>query len=204
MNKPAALALALGLVLPIAASAETQLIRSSYVVEPRTATRNDAVLRGQVEGGFGRFYGGVRAETVAAPEDAGNLNLYLGLRPTVGAVAMDVSFTRNVEAACCGAVALNVGRPVGRRARIGARFYFDASAENAGTEARASVTVARGVSLAGGIAGRISARDPGDDARLGFDFGLTRKFTDLCNVDVRYRDAIAEDAVARMMFEMKF
>jgi len=204
MIRSAALALALGLLLPMAAEAETRLIHSSYAVEPRTATRKDAVLRGQVEGAFGRLYGGVRAETVAAPDDPGNLNVYLGLRPIIGAVAMDVSFTRNVESACCGAVAVNVGRPVGRRARIGARFYFDASAANAGTEARASVKVSHGISLAGGVAGRISARDPGEDARVGFDLGLTRKFTDLCNVDVRYRDAIAEDAVARMIFQMKF
>lgn len=204
MVRPTLLAAGLLLACPGALSAEPGILKSSYVVDRVSETRMDAVVHGRVEGAASGFYGGVRAETVPQPDDPGNVAVYFGMRPRVGDVAMDVSYTRNVEAPCCGGVALNVGRDVGARGRFGARVYFDAAGDTAETEARASVTVSRGLQVAGGVGSSFSARDLGEDTRMGFDLGLTRQLSDLCLMDLRYRDAIAAAARAQMSLEVRF
>jgi hypothetical protein len=204
MARSPLLAAGLLLALPAAAPAETDTLSSSYVVERQSETRQDAVIRGRVEGAAGRFYGGARAETVPRPDDPGSVDVFFGVRPRIGDLAMDVSYVRDVGPACCGAMAMNLGREAGARGRVGARFYFFAARETAETEARASVTVFRGVRVAGAAGSSFSTHNFGQDAGVGFDLGLSRPLSDLGLSDLRYRDAIAEAAKAQMSPEVKF
>jgi hypothetical protein len=162
------------------------------------------VLRGRVQGSLGDFYGGLNAETRPEPDEAGNLGVYVGVRPGFGGVAMDLSYRRDVEAACCGAVALDVGRPLGRSARVGARLVLDTAGNTAATEARASVEVSPGYTVAGGVGTRFSARSLGENARTGFNLGVSRRLTSQMLMDLRYRHPATEDGGAGMSVEVSF
>lgn len=188
-----------GLLSP-AVRSESISVSSSYAVDPVTETRRDAVIRGRVEGEVGGFYGGIRAETLPKPDDVGAVAVYLGMRPRLGDVSMDLAWTRNVEADCCGALAVDVSRNVGESGRVAARVRFDATGDSAETEARASVRVYSGTRLAGGIGTRVD----GDSAQLGFDVGLSRALADLCTLDLRYRDAASGAPRAEMLLKARF
>ena len=192
------LLLLVSLASPVAA--EGVGVRHSYAVDEATSARPDPVVRGRVEGWAGRYYGGVRAATIPEPDETADVDVYVGMRPRVGDVAMDFGVTRDVAGACCGGLAADVSRPLGDAARVGARIYFDPDG-TAETEARAAVTVARGTRIAGGVGGRF--RDA-DDPSVGFNVGVSRLLAELCRFDLRYRDAIAADRRAEVSLKVGF
>ena len=193
----------IALACPLAALADSINLHSDYAVDQITVSRPDAVMRGRVEGKVGHFYGGVAAATLPQPDDAADVDVYFGMRPTLGPVAMDVNYARDLEADCCGDLALVLSRPLGERAQLGARVRYDAAGETAETEARASVTVFRGTSLGGGVGTRLGGGDAaaGD---VGFDVGLSRQLAAMCALNLRYRDAIAAAPRAEMSLNVNF
>jgi hypothetical protein len=191
---------ALALGGPAIGRADGLDLSSSYAVQRVSRTQPDPALRGRVEGSAGGFYGGIRAWTIPEPDRAGAVDVFFGARPKLGAVSVDVGFSRELEAECCGDVAIQVVRPLGRRGRLRASVRYDTAGSSPETEARASVAVARGYRVGAGVGGRLDAHEP----VFGFDVGLSRKLTEAGSLDMRYRDAIDTDPRAELLLQARF
>jgi hypothetical protein len=193
----ASLVLATLVLAPSAGLAEMITVSSDVAVDSEA---QDPVVRGRVEGSAAGVYAGFTAATLPRPDRAAEAGLRVGIRPRVWDAGVDFGYTRQSEAPCCGEVALNVDRSIGDDAALGARVYFDTASDTAGAEARAAITVVRGMRVDGGVV----ARDALDEAQLGLDFGVQRELFDDCRLDLRYRDAVLAPARAEVNLQMDF
>jgi hypothetical protein len=201
MVRYALLATTLALCPPTAGLAEMINVATALSVDPAEPSQ-DPVVRGRVEGTARQFYTGLRAASVPDPERAGDVDLYVGMRPTWRAVSGDLNYTRRLQDDCCGRLGLSVGRRIGNRADIGARVYYVPAEARAGSEAHAAVTVFRGYR----VDGTLSAREalPGADPEYGMNLGVSRSLAEDCDVGLRYQNASFSGSRAEMSLEMDF
>jgi hypothetical protein len=200
MLRPSLILAALALAPPDAV-AEVITLTSNYGVDaPPPEAGRDPAVRGRVEAEGAGIYAGFSAATVPQPDDTADLDLTLGVRPRFRGNRMDLSYTHRVDEPGSGKVALRVDRPLGDEGTLGARVFFDAASDSAGAEARAAVTVVRGMRVDAGIVAQNALADP----QIGLDFGLQRALADLCRLDLRYRDAVLAPARAEMNLRMDF
>jgi hypothetical protein len=122
-----------------------------------------------------------------------DVDVRLGIRPSVDALGAALRYTREALDACCGGFLVNLGAIPGEAARS-ARVYFDPGAA-AEAEARASVSVTRGT------ASPLGDIDGGAEARL--DARLARVLAALCRIDPR-QTAAAEDPHAEASLPLGF
>ena len=100
------------------------------------------LLTGRVEGSLGGLYGGVGGQTPAAIGQASAIDVYIGMRPELGPLDVDLGYRRRVspgDAPCCGRLDLRVSRPLGGAVRIGGGLRFDPGTATGRAEATASL-----------------------------------------------------------------
>jgi hypothetical protein len=109
-----------------------------------------------VEGRAGPVFGGVSGGTLADPERAGEVSLYLGLRPELPLGHAELRLAQPLDAAP--ALTMNFDRPLGRRATFTTRLAVDPDAATGNT--RASLELTPGTSLAAELGGALRANGP--------------------------------------------
>jgi hypothetical protein len=123
---------------------------------------------------------GVAGEEVGGPlpsaTDGAPVDIHLGIRPRVDALATALRYTREALDACCGGFLVNLGTAPGDALRA-AHVYFDPGTSEA--EARAAVTVSRGTAHPLGTLE--------EDAEPGLDARLARVLAVLCGIDRKAR-----------------
>lgn len=204
----------LALWMPVAAAATEPAplgyglsVTSNNIDRGETQSDDDPAVQGHLEGRMGPVYAGVRASSVKRGADRLEAKVFLGVRPKVGALSLDLNYQRYLYARsgdCCGEVALTVARPVGERGSFGARVALDPEAERLRAEATASLVVARDVAV-GGAVGRDSgvAGEPGGD-RVSWRLGASRAFADTVTVDVQRHDSNVDPARTVLSIAFEF
>jgi hypothetical protein len=173
LARPAGLlALALACVAPAAGADPIRFATGLGLVRPDERIP-EARLQGSLEGRAGRLVAGLRGRTVPAPDRAADLDLYLGLRPTTGPLALDVTYTRSLSETapeCCGTLGVDLSRTLGPAA-LGGALRLDPRQAVARAEARAAVALGRRTRVTGTLGGDYDARSAGGNAgvRVGFD-----------------------------------
>jgi hypothetical protein len=187
----------LALSQPSVGEAEVSNLTSNHGLE-RVGPQHDPVVRGRVRNEATGLDAGFQAATVPRPERAADVDQTLGIRPKIWDSAMDLSDDRRVAAPCCDEASLGPDRQFGDLGVPGARVYFDPASDIADAEARAAITVVRGIEIDAGIAEQDALSGP----RLDHNAGL--ELADLCRMDPRYRDAVLAPARAEMNLQMDF
>lgn len=184
-----------------------RLVTASYSVRTPTTPRAEPTIHGRVEGAAGGVYGGLRAATLDRQEHEARFDIYLGLRPDIGPLSVDLAYTRRMDetgGGCCGAVALSLGRPFGEGGALSARLNLDSVTETALTEAQASMALPRDYRIRGSISSRFSTRDLSADPRLAVDLGASRAITDSVTVNLRFQEASQAPGRAALSLNVKF
>ena len=171
----ASLALAIALALAAPAKADPVRLSTDFSDEGPTAHAPAPRPRASLEGRAGRLHG-ARGRTAPRPKHAADFDLHLGMRPHVGAVAIDLADARGlsrVGASCCGTVALGLDRKLGMAA-VGGALRFDPGEAITRAEARAAVTLGRRTRISGALGGRYDPNASGSNAEVSIDLGASR------------------------------
>lgn len=177
----------------------------NFTARPAPGPDGHASIAGELSRGLGPLYGGMRARSVAVSDHAAEFDLYLGMRPSFGAIAMDLKLTQRATdvRVGAGAVAMSLSRPLGSIGAIIARLGYDAATDRARSETRASLRLGA-TTFDGGAAHSFQADGLNGTERLTFDLGAARSFVDFGDVDLRLRDPASSPLRAEFNWQVRF
>lgn len=144
-------------------------------------------LQGYIEPSIGIFYGGVWASTMGrsfSGQDA-EFDLYLGVRPTFGDLALDFGYVRYIYTPggdCCGEIYGKATYAFTEQFSAGGELYFDPEASTTYGVLNAAVALPYDFSLSGGIGTYFTGE-------ADWNVGLSYTFAETVTVDARYHDA---------------
>lgn len=176
------------------------LIRHFSVERPRD--RDRAAIHTRIEGRAGRFYGGLKGEARVRNAASHQLNLYIGLRPRLGPLSVDLGYSRSVADDAGGTVALSIRRRLGIGGSVDAGLRFEPETAAARTEARAQVRVRRHLSLGAGVSGAFGAA--GADPVLAWSLNADSVFAHGLDVRLRVGDDTRAAPRAAVSLAMRF
>lgn len=188
------------------AEADPFYVTSAFSVDRPQERTPDPTLKGRIEGTAGSFYGGVNGRTLPEPDRAAAFDLYVGLRPQIGRVALDLGYSRQMsdgDTGCCGQVAVGLGGDVGARARLGARLQVDPQDEIATAEASATVDLFETTRIAGRLGHRFDV-SPDGGSQLTLDVGASRPLGTGASMDLRFSDASSRAGRAELSMRLQF
>ena len=151
-------------------------------------------FQGYIEPSYGMFYGGVWFSTIDGdfatgdPDDDIEVDLYLGIRPEFGNLALDFGYTRFVydsSGDCCGEFHAKATYAFNETFSAGGELYFDPDADVTYGVANASVVLPHDFTFSAAFGGRL---DSGSD-NIDWNAGLSYTFNDLVTLDGRYHDS---------------
>lgn len=122
-------------------------------IAARFRIAGEAQLRGELEGRAGPVFGGVSGGTLADPARAGELALFLGLRPELPEGHAELRLAQPLDAAP--ALTVSFDRPLGRRASFATRLAV--APEAAAGSSRASLDLTEASRLAVELGGALRA-----------------------------------------------
>lgn len=190
---------ALLIAVPAAAQAQDTLtpsfgfaITSNYFSKGQTQSDDKPAAQAYLEGAYGMFYGGVWTSTVELDADRLEVDLYAGVRPTLGEVDFDISYVRylyNQSGDCCGEAVFDVSYPVEDFALIGAYYAYDTELKTDWLEGRAEYYFADVWFASVNVGNDFGTLDLGPDHMTAYDVGFGRSLGDNGLVDLRYHDS---------------
>lgn len=188
------------------AAADPFRMISVFSVERPRERPTEPLLKGRVEGAAGNFYGGFRGRTVPLAEHSAAFDIYVGVRPRLGTLDVDVGYSRHVTdeaAGCCGTFALRLDREIGQSAELGAQLRMDPAGESGRAEARAEVHIFERTRIQGTLGHNFDGAGP-EASAVTFDFGATRPLGTGASLDLRYRDASYRPGRAEVSVKVRF
>jgi len=198
----ASLSLALALALAAPARADPMGLSTGLTVERPRAHAPDPRPNDSLESRAGRYHRSVRGRTRPEPKHAADFDLHVGVRPQVGAVAVDLAYIPPVGATCCGTVALGLDRKLGM-ANVGGALRVDSGTAIARAEARAAVTLGRRTRVSGALGGRYDPGASGSNADVSIDLGASRPLGPVW-LDLRLTEASYAPGRAELTMEINF
>lgn len=190
-----------------AAVGEPLRLVSAFKVERPAERAAEPTLRGRIEGAAGGLYGGVSGHTLTDPELVAAFEVFLGLRPQLGPVGMDLGYVRKVGdagASCCGTVALRLGGELSDRAQLGARLQVDPEHETAAAEASASFAPGEAMRITGRLERRFDLAQPTEGDGVTVDIATERAMGQGASLDLRYRDGSSRPGRTEVGFRLRF
>lgn len=187
------------------ADAEPFRLVSKFSVDRPQERRPDPTLKGRIEGSAGSFYGGLNGRTLSDPDQTAAFDVFVGMRPRIGRMALDLGYSRRmVEAESDGRVAVGLGREVGQRTRFGARLQVNPEAEMATAEASASVRIFETTRIAGTLGRRFEVASPDDNSDVTLKVGASRPLGTGASMDLRYSDASSRAGRTELLMRLRF
>ncbi len=174
-------------------------LTSNYISDGATQSNDNPAVQGYVEGTYGVFYGGAWASTVDFPddpdygEDSFELDLYAGIRPTIGTFDLDLAYYRylyNKSGDCCGEFQFVVSHAVGEGGALSAEFDYDPETDGQWGQLGGSIEFAEVWSASFSIGTDFgSDAEEGDPDKVAVDAGITRSILEKAWIDLRYYDS---------------
>jgi len=173
-------------------------IVSNYMFQGSTQSNDNPAIQGYVEGSYGQFYGGLWSSTVDYPDDPDfgddslEFDLYVGIRPSLGDFAFDISYYRYLydhSGDCCGEFQLVATYPVADFGEIGGEFDYDPEENTRWGELAGALTFAQVWEVGGAVGTDFGSDDLGDGDKLAWNAGVTRGLGDFASIDLRYYDS---------------
>jgi hypothetical protein len=180
---------------------------SDFSVERPRERPTEPTLKGRVEGAAGDFYGGFRGQTVPREDHSAAFDVYLGLRPRFGPLALDLAYSRSMtddDRPCCGTFALRLNREMGEQAELSAGLQVDPSGETTRAEARANLHFFERTRIDGTLGRNFEASGGQGASEVTLDIGASRPLGTGASLDLRYRDASYRDGRAELSVRVKF
>jgi uncharacterized protein (TIGR02001 family) len=167
-------------------------VTSNYIFRGSTQSNDNPALQGYVEGAYRLFYGGVWASTVDIDDDTVEFDLYAGVRPTFGDVAVDVSYVRYLydsSGDCCGEIAVGLDYPMADLGTLGAKVWYDPAADTVWAQAAAAVSIFGDFEVGGTVGSDFGTLDLDERDKVAWDIGVGRGLGDHFDVGLRYYDS---------------
>lgn len=149
-------------------------------------------LQGYIEPSYGIFYAGAWFSTVGGPnvdpDDDVEFNLYLGVRPEFGSLALDLGYVRylyNDTGDCCGELYAKATYSFTETLSAGAEIYFDPEADTTYGALNASVGLPYDFTLSAAVGTWLNSGDDDVDWNVGISYTFEEKVT----LDARYHDS---------------
>jgi uncharacterized protein (TIGR02001 family) len=167
-------------------------LTSNYIFRGTTQSDDRPALQGYVEGESGALYFGAWASTVRLDGDRAELNLYAGLRQSLGGLDLDLGYVRYLydrSGDCCGEAMLLLGHPVGETARAGFGFYHDFDLDESWAEASGTAEIWGPVSFAATLGTDFGTLELDRGTKVGWSVGFVGSLTETTTVDLRLHDS---------------
>lgn len=157
-----------------------------------------------VEPSYGIFYAGVWMSTLdgalggIVDEDDMEFDLYVGVRPEFGNLALDFGYVRylyNEGGDCCGEFYAKGTYTFTEQFSAGGELYYDPDGDTVYGVANAAVVLPYDVTLSGAVGTWL---DDSDDT-IDWNVGLSYTFADTFTVDGRYHDSDNPDHHGRFV-----
>ncbi len=179
-------------------------LTTDYIDRGATQTGGRPAVQAYAEATAGVVYGGIWGSTVNLDDDRAEIDLYLGLRPSLAALDVDLSYTRylyDTTGDCCGELALALAHPVGQSGLVSGEISTDPEAETLWLEAGGALTLFDAFeadALLGSDLGTL------DEDRIAWQLGVARSFADVATLDMRYHDSNLDPARAVVSLSLDF
>ncbi|HRP78935.1 MAG TPA: TorF family putative porin [Aquamicrobium sp.] len=166
-------------------------------------------LQAYIEPSYGIFYAGVWLSTIdgdlggVEPGDDIEFDLYVGIRPEFGSLALDFGYTRFVydsSGDCCGEFHAKATYTFTEQFSAGGELYYDPDSEGLYGVANAAVVLPYDVTLSGAVGAWLD--DNNDD--IDWNIGLSYTFNDTVTLDGRYHDSDNPANAGRFVVSLSF
>jgi uncharacterized protein (TIGR02001 family) len=147
-----------------------------------------------IEPSYGMFYAGVWMSTVdgnlggVIPADDVEFDLYLGVRPEFGNLALDLGYVRYLydsSGDCCGEFYAKATYTFTEQFSAGGELYFDPDSDAVYGVAKAEVMLPYEVKLSGAVGTWLDSSSDDVDWNIGLSYTINDTFT----IDGRYHDS---------------
>lgn len=162
-----------------------------------------------IEPSYGMFYAGVWLSTIdgdlggVVSADDIEFDVYVGVRPEFGALALDFGYTRYLydsSGDCCGEFHAKATYTFTEQFSAGGELYYDPDSEAVYGVANAAVVLPYDVTLSGAVGTWLD--DSSDD--VDWNVGLSYTFNDTVTLDGRYHDSDNPANAGRFVVSLSF
>ena len=161
-----------------------------------------------IEPSYGIFYAGVWLSTVdgdilGSPGDDVEFDIYAGIRPEFGSLALDFGYTRYLydsSGDCCGEFHAKATYTFTEQFSAGGELYYDPDSEAVYAVANAAVVLPYDVTLSGAVGTYLDSSS--DD--VDWNVGLSYTFNDTVTLDGRYHDSDNPANAGRFVVSLSF
>lgn len=175
-------------------------LTTNYLSDGVSQSDNGPAMQGYGEASSGIFYSGLWFSNVTIDTDRFEIDLYAGIRPQFGPIALDFGYTRYLyddTGDCCGEWIAKADLELNSALTLQAQTELDPQAR--------IITQTLGATLALGDSLEFSAaieEDVEDDATTNWNAGLKVAVGQTVSVDLRYHDSDFDEE--RYVFTMAF